>query len=284
MFDQLGALLKRQTQQLRELLTPKAKIVHELNKKERKADLSNDSIDDLELYFNVTTSKKDIIASQRLRYRVFSEEYGAQFKNKHDLDLDKFDKYCSHLVVKNQNDEGVVAYTRLLTQKQMIKAGKWYSEHEFDLGNLAKLDGKVLEIGRTCVHPKYRSGAAINTLWQGIAHFSNTYEARYLIGCASIPLLDGGKLIEELMPKFRREYFVDEALRVTPHTPFDFGQAGSKEAQTTVKIPPLLKAYLRLGAKIGGEPFWDKEFNCVDLFILIDVENISPRYKERFFN
>lgn len=267
----------------KDILTPKKKIIKALDKSEKKADKQTLPVSDADLELSVTKSKKDIVASQRLRFRVFSEEYGAQFDNQHSLDLDAFDKFCTHLVVKDKRNDKIVAYTRLLTKKQMKKAGEYYSSHEFDMQNIYDLKGKVLEIGRTCVHPDYRSGAAINTLWLGIAQFANEYEAKYLIGCASIPLLDGGELVHQLMPKIRRQYFVPEDLRVFPKVPFEFNPEQSDEPAATVNIPPLVKAYLRLGAKIGGEPFWDKEFNCADLFILIDIDRIAARYKTRFF-
>ena len=47
-------------------------------------------------------------------------------------------------------------------------------------------------------------------------------------------------------------------------------------------VPPLLKAYLRLGAWICGEPSLDREFGVADLMVLLDMENLNHRYFRHF--
>jgi len=49
-----------------------------------------------------------------------------------------------------------------------------------------------------------------------------------------------------------------------------------------VRMPPLLKAYLNLGAKACGEAFWDQDFNCADVFMLLNVSDLCPRYARHF--
>ena len=47
-------------------------------------------------------------------------------------------------------------------------------------------------------------------------------------------------------------------------------------------IPPLFKGYLRLGAKICGEPVFDHEFGTIDFLILLDVSGVPERYIKHF--
>jgi putative hemolysin len=144
---------------------------------------------------------------------------------------------------------------------------------------MEKLQGRVLEIGRTCVHEEYRSGAAITVLWSALADYLLSQDFSYLLGCASISLRDGGHNFAAIMPELREQHFVEPALRVLPHRGLSIdAPAGSAK----VNLPPLLKAYLRMGCKIGGEACWDPEFHCADVFVLLDVATLAERYAQRF--
>lgn len=232
------------------------------------------------LVASVTTSRRDILAAQRLRYRVFTGEYGATFAGLAGIagiDRDRYDRYCRHLVVKDSVSGQVIAYTRILGDGAARKAGGWYSAGEFRLGMVDRLEGRVLEIGRTCVHPDYRNGAAIGVLWAALAEVLYREGYRYLFGCASIPLsaADSGAMLAEVA---RREE-QDARFRVTPHVALPLPrQAG----EGSVKLPPLLRTYLTMGAKVCGAPCWDPDFNCADVFILLDVEAIPARYARHF--
>ncbi|MFZ5697287.1 MAG: GNAT family N-acetyltransferase [Pseudomonadota bacterium] len=230
----------------------------------------------------ITTARRDILAAQRLRYRVFTEEYGARFDGISGIDRDRFDKHCRHVVVKDTLTGQVVGYTRVLTDERARKTGGWYSAGEFDLDMVSRLDGRVLEIGRTCVHPDYRNGATIGVLWGRLAQLLLDEGFTWMFGCASIPLGDAGAgamleamaLREETAATFR----VSPLVKLPPQQPLAPAMADS----TRVKIPPLLRTYLAMGAKVCGQPCWDPDFNCADLFILVDVNTIPLRYVRHF--
>lgn len=229
------------------------------------------------LLAEVTTSRRDILAAQRLRYRVFTEEYGARFDGIAGIDHDRFDKYCRHLVVKDVLSGQVVGYTRILTDERARKAGGWYSAGEFDLDMVDGLDGRVLEIGRTCVHPDYRNGATIGVLWSKLAEILLAENFTYLFGCASIPLGEAGAAAMLANLATREEQ--DERFRVQPRMLLPTLPA---DADAPAKLPPLLRTYLAMGAKVCGAPCWDPDFNCADVFVLIDVNAIPARYKRHF--
>lgn len=217
--------------------------------------------------------------AQRLRAQVFAEEYGVHFDDPDGLDRDDFDAYCEHLNVYDVANGLLIATTRLLTREKARLAGSFYSAHEFDMTALEKLDGRVLEIGRTCVHEDYRSGAAITVLWSALADYLLSQDFSYLLGCASISLRDGGHNFAAIMPELRQQHFVEESLRVQPHRGLCID---APEGTGKASLPPLLKAYLRMGCKIGGEACWDPEFHCADVFVLLDVSALAGRYAQRF--
>lgn len=221
-----------------------------------------------------------LIEAQSLRYRVFGLECGAQLEGADlELDCDGFDSHCSHLGVRDTVSGELVATTRLLDHSAARRLGRFYSEGEFRLHGLGRLQGPVLEIGRTCVAAGYRNGATIGVLWSALAELMNEGGYSYLMGCASIPMTDGGIQAHAVMQRLRDKYLSHEHLRAEPQHPLPAMQLPDN---VTAEVPPLLKAYMRLGAKICGEPCYDPDFQCADVFILLRREDLSPRYARHF--
>jgi putative hemolysin len=223
----------------------------------------------------------ELVETQRLRHRIFAGELGA---NLHDggsgLDRDHYDAHCRHLYVRDRTAGAIVACTRILTDDRAGFAGGFYSAGEFDLGLLEHLPGRAMEIGRTCVHPDYRSGAAIALLWSGLADMIRREGFDYLFGCASIGLEDGGANAQAVIDLLRSQYLSPPWHRVHPRNPLPQPDA---RASQPAKLPPLLKAYVSLGARACGEAYFDPAFNCADVFMLLNVPELNPRYARRFF-
>ena len=233
------------------------------------------------LHVELARSRSEIEAAQRLRYAIFAGEMGATLHNRiPGLDHDRFDAYCQHLLVRDGLGQ-VIGCTRLLTPEGARRAGGFYSQTEFDLAPVLALPGRFLEIGRTCVHPDYRNGATISTLWSGLAAFIAEQRMDYLIGCASMPLGAEGNAARALYAELASRHLVPEALRVKPHLPLPRHDGIACDQYT---VPPLLKAYLRLGAQIGGEPCLDPDFHVADVFILLASERIERRYARHFLD
>lgn len=222
----------------------------------------------------------EIIATQQLRYRIFAGELGAQIDGgESGLDTDQYDAHCDHLMVIDNTTGEVIACTRILTEDAAEAAGGFYSASEFDLEMIHSLPGRVMEIGRTCVAAEHRSGAVIATLWQGIAEYITREGYDYLFGCASIGLEDGGAAAHHILDTLRAKHMSPESQRVLPY----YGlPVADKKLMGSVRMPPLLKAYVSLGAKACGEAYWDRDFNCADVFMLLNVTDLNPRYARHF--
>ena len=223
---------------------------------------------------------KALREAQALRFRIFSSEFSAQLKGAElGLDMDDYDPHCQHIGVRDLHSGALVATTRLLDHSAAQKLGRFYSEEEFNLVGLSNLQGPILELGRTCVDPAYRNGATITVLWSELAEILNEGDYRYLMGCASVTMQDGGLQAAVIMQRLREQHLSTEHLRAIPLTPLPAVQLPDN---LHAEMPPLLKAYMRLGAKICGEPSWDKDFQVADLFILLKREDLSPRYARHF--
>ncbi|MGQ0619471.1 MAG: GNAT family N-acetyltransferase [Panacagrimonas sp.] len=225
-------------------------------------------------------SEAEIVESQQLRYRIFAEELGAQIDGgEQGVDRDQYDPWCKHLLVRDTDTGRVIACTRLLTDEMAPNAGGFYSSGEFDLAMVDALPGRVMEIGRTCVDRDYRNGAVIATLWQGIAAHITSNGFDYIFGCASIGLEDGGAQAHALLQQIKSRHLAPDYQHVRPYYPLP---AVDGRAADKVRMPPLLKAYLSLGAKACGEAYWDRDFNCADVFMLLNVTELNPRYARHF--
>lgn len=225
-------------------------------------------------------TEAEITATQKLRYRIFAGELGADIDGGDTgLDTDKYDAHCQHLMVLDNHNGEVIACTRILTEDAAVATGGFYSASEFDLEMIEALPGRVMEIGRTCVAAEHRSGAVIATLWQGIAEYVTARGYDYLFGCASIGLEDGGTTAHAIIDTIRAKHMTPDSQRVRPY--YGLPMADKRPA-ITPKMPPLLKAYVSLGAKACGEAYWDRDFNCADVFMLLNVSDLNPRYARHF--
>jgi putative hemolysin len=233
------------------------------------------------LRVGLAANVNDVLAAQRLRYRVFVDEMGAKLDcEQPGIESDYYDSYCQHLLVRRGDTDEVVGCYRILTDMQARNAGSFYSETEFDLTRILSVPGRFIEIGRTCVDPAYRNGATIALLWSGIARFIVMNQIDYLIGCASIPLTTGTDKAAAIYQRLAASYLAPAEWRVFPKVPLPRIQlTGSNE---TAEIPALIKAYLRVGAKVCGEPAWDPDFNVADLFIMLRTDSIAGRYARHF--
>lgn len=226
------------------------------------------------------TNDLEVKEGQRLRYKVFAEEMGANLvKNTEGLDIDEFDSYCDHLLIRDQDTLKVVGTYRVLPPHKAQEIGRLYSDSEFDLSRLNHLRPKLVELGRSCVHKDYRSGAVIMALWSGLAQYMQKNGYEIMLGCASIPMADGGHYAASLYNSLTNEQMAPTEFHAFPRLalPLDKLNGGLE-----VDAPPLIKGYLKLGAKICSAPAWDPDFNTADLLTMLRLSEINPRYAKHF--
>ena len=233
------------------------------------------------------TSDSEVRQAQRLRHRVFAQEMGARLTPMPglptDLDADAFDDFCEHLMVRAWPADGgepeVVGTYRVLTPDAARRAGRLYADGEFDLSALDALRGRMVELGRACTHPDHRSGAVILMLWSSLAQFMARNGLELMVGCASVPMADGGHAAAALWRQLSETSLAGEALRVQPRLPLPVDEL---DRGLQVEPPALLKGYLRCGAKLLGAPAWDPDFGTADLPIMLDLADVPESYRRRF--
>ena len=146
-------------------------------------------------------------------------------------------------------------------------------------GTIARaVAGEVERLGRRAAHRDYRSGGTILLLWAGLARYMKVGGYRHMIGCASASLSDGGRQAARLRDEMQR-HMSDAELRVFPRLAFPHARI---ERALTCIMPPLIKGYLRIGARVCGEPAWDPDFNTADFLLWLSLERMSARYARHF--
>ena len=225
-------------------------------------------------------SEEEVREAQRLRYKVFVEELGAHVKTRlPGHDIDHFDPFCEHLIVRESQADRIVGTYRILSPDAARRIGSYYSESEFYINRLQNLRSRMVEVGRSCIHPDHRSGAVITLLWAGLAEYmvSNNYE--YLMGCASIGMADGGHNAANLFAQLDPVHMAPAEYRSFPLHGLPFERLTDGQP---VLVPPLIKGYLRVGAWVCSEPAWDPDFNTADLLLLLPMSRMNPRYMRHF--
>ncbi len=230
----------------------------------------------------------EVREAQRLRYRVFAGEMGARLQSPlagHDIDL--FDDFCEHLLVRDAATQEVVGTYRVLTPAQAKRIGSTYSDTEFDLTRLRSLRERMVETGRSCVHPEYRQGGVILALWGALAGFMQRNRLDTMVGCASIPLQHngalgvqgGGHAAASIWRQVATRHLAPIEHQVRPRLPLPLEQFDNT---LDVAPPALIQAYLRLGAKVLGPPAWDPDFNSADLPMMLRISDLPVRYRKHF--
>lgn len=241
----------------------------------------------------LATSAAELNAAQALRYRVFYEEMGAKADATtlaSRLDHDEFDAIADHLLVVDhdfgEGAESVVGTYRLIRQEAADAFGRFYSESEYNIAALKRFPGRKLELGRSCTAPAYRSRMVLQLLWRGIAAYVFHHGIELMFGCASLNGTNPDQLAGELTylathhrapeaicPVALSERYV-EMRRLPPDS--------INPKQALMRLPPLIKGYLRLGGFVGEGAVIDSQFNTTDIAIIVQTDLVTEKYYRHY--
>ncbi|MGL5138945.1 MAG: GNAT family N-acetyltransferase [Beijerinckiaceae bacterium] len=248
------------------------------------------------LEVRLATTRKEIRKAQRLRFKVFYDEMSAKANPAAMLtrrDKDAFDRVCDHLLVIDHAFKSgplkrvkpkVVGTYRLLRQSVAESHFGFYTASEFDIGSLVRRHPgqRFLELGRSCVLPAYRTKKTVELLWQGIWAYVLHHKMDVLFGCVSFEGADPKKLGQELaFLHHNARPSVEWDARAVPSRRVDMNLARKEDIdmrRTLTALPPLVKGYMRLGAKVGDGAVVDRQFGTVDVLMILRVADIDPKY------
>lgn len=228
-------------------------------------------------------SMSDLLEVFQLRHRIFLEN--TQGGGSEDgFDLDEFDDQCDHIIIQHKETQRICGTYRLLGS---ARASSFYSETEFNLDAFLAAPGEKLELGRACIDYAHRNGAVIDLLWRGLGAYANALGVRYLFGCSSVKTLDL-RAVRALFEQLKEDQLLSDryGVRSTGKFAVDFTDAPEEPVhREEVKglLPPLLRSYFSAGAKVYGWPALDRDFECFDFLTILDLHEISPSFRRRYF-
>ncbi len=231
------------------------------------------------------TNFKELGEAFKLRYDCFLKKIDNN-PLRISLDIDEYDFKCDHLLILNKKKKKVIGTYRLRSTR-FVK--DFYSEGEFHLNHFLNQPGHKVELGRACVHEDYRNGSTINLLWRGIAEYMKITNSEYMFGCSSIYSEDP-KEISALIAYLKKKNFYANPYNID--TQLDFHMEIDEKIELTEELeerakeifPGLIKSYMMAGGKIHGYPAHDKDFQCVDLFTILHLDDLSPAFRRKYFS
>ncbi|MCE6949580.1 GNAT family N-acetyltransferase [Cereibacter sphaeroides] len=250
--------------------------------------------EDPHLELRLAASDRDLRAAQRLRYRIFVEELGGNgdlVDHSARLERDEFDAHCDHLLLIDRRRsaealDDVVGVYRLMPGDRAERLGRFYCDTEYDLDPLRRSGRRLLELGRSCVHEEYRGGSAVFLLWSGLADYVLSHGTELLFGVASFHGIDTEALAEPLACLHHNHLAPAELrVRVRPEcgVRMDLIPADRIDRRAAMlAMPPLIKAYLRLGGFVGEGAWIDRAFNTTDVCLVMDTARMSARHRELY--
>jgi putative hemolysin len=248
--------------------------------------------DDAPYILRLAETERDLRAAQRLRYGVFVQELGGSgplVDHANQLEKDEFDPFFDHLLLIDPSRDAddladVVGVYRLLPSDRLALSGRFYSEGEYDLTALKTSGRRLLELGRSCVHPDHRGGSAMLLLWNALADYVLERGIEVLFGTASFHGTDLAAL-EQPLSYLHHHHLAPPALRVTARAPYRAEMNLIPAAQLDRRAalagtPALIKAYLRLGGFVGDGAWVDHAFNTTDVCLVMDTEKMSAKHRD----
>ncbi len=234
----------------------------------------------------LANTEVELRAAQRLRYDVFVQELGGggeMVDHEAGLEKDRFDPYFDHMLAIDDSSGEVIGVYRLLPGERAAELGQFYSEDEYDLTVLKQSGRKLLELGRSCVHPDYRGGTAMFHLWNGLAAYVTERDIEILFGVASFHGTDVSKLAQPLSMLHHNHLApLDLRVRAQPELfqSMDLLAPDALDRRAAmVQVPSLIKAYLRLGGFVGEGAFIDHAFNTTDVCLILDTARMNERQR-----
>jgi putative hemolysin len=289
-------------------------IIHPVDRKTIKKELSdaetlgetNDGkIILLADYHNFPNVMAEVARLREITFRRIGEGTGNKF------DSDLYDQFYKHILLWDDKELDIIGSYRVgVCGEITAKYGKQslYTTSLFDYSqSFIELLPNAIELGRSFIQAKYWNTSALDYLWSGIGSFlARYYEINHLFGPVSLSA-SYSEEAKNMIVYFYKKWFGSNAGLVTAKNRFTIAPQKEKELaeifcqdnfsdelkclKNLLKIygfaiPPLFKQYSDL-CQEGGVKFLDFGVdynfkNCIDGFILVDVNQIKEKKKERY--
>ena len=216
----------------------------------------------------------DIALAQRLR--------AISFQTSSDRDADVFDDRCTHILIFRRSDDTLVCCFRMLSLVGPDIAQS-YSAQYYELSALQAYEGKMVEMGRFCIHPEVTDPDTLRVAWGAMTQYVDDNGVELLFGCSSFAGTDTGEYLDAFAMLKARHLAPKRWLpRVKAPDVFKFAarlrrKPDAKKAM--LRMPPLLKTYLMMGGWVSDHAVVDHDMNTLHVFTGVEIGAIPPARK-----
>lgn len=228
----------------------------------------------------------------RLRRSVFHYEFAKKWLSLKS-DRDQFDDIADHLAIFDEKKGCIAGVYRLIPSNLgtlAVRERGFYSNSEFDITRFLALPGNKLELSRACINREYRNGVVISLLWKGIAEYAKEADTDFLFGLSSMSTIDE-RQIARVSRYFQEKGLEDLSFGITPRCKYRID--GYDDTLASVlrepsvddvaqQVPPLVKTYIRAGARVCSQPVIDRDFNCADWLTVLDMKRLTGAYDRKY--
>lgn len=230
---------------------------------------------------------EELKGAYKLRYEDLVLSYRKDNVTEQGYDTNDYDEYAKHIIVKEVATGEIVGYYRMIESEHLPTGKTFVCEEEYQFDELKRSGDKICEFSRAVVKKEYRGGVVLLLLWKFILQYMLDNGVRYMIGDASFYGTDRDAYVNQIS-YLVNNYAIDPALNVRSKDVLPPMQLvptdGFDERMMLNSLPPLIKAYITIGARISNETFTDTVFGSVDVFILVDLHHYNEAYVNRLLS
>ena len=229
-------------------------------------------------------TQEDVRACQRLRFVAFMQSRGLMGDGT-GLDTDEFDPHCRHMMVEDTRTGSLVCCFRMMPLSNGSEILRSYSAKYYDLNALGDYPGKMVEMGRFCIHPESRDPAIIRVAWQAMTRFVDDEGVELLFGCSSFHGVDEDAYMDAFALLKEKHLAPKRWLpRVKAPDVFRFAarlrrKPDAKKAMA--RMPPLLRTYLLMGGWVSDHAVLDPDLDRLHVFTGLATDTIPETRKAR---
>ena len=218
-------------------------------------------------------NKNELYELQKMRYEYLLKDFNDKLEGEA-IDDDGYDQYTDSIIVVDLEKNKIAGTYRLATNKT-TNGHPFLTEEEFDLSPL-KGQGNILELGRAVIADEYRDGVVLNLIWAGILEYCLNNDIRFLLGTCSLHGTDP-KVHNKTLAYLKNHKVLEEYPLYATHNSFEYPPLGSEE-DSERDLPPLLRFYLKFGAKVSMNGYIDYSFNSCDVITIVDLPVANQKY------
>ncbi len=227
----------------------------------------------------VAAGPDDVARAQRLRHLAFIAARGGHREG--EREADSFDARCTHVLIEEARSGTLVCCFRLLPLAGGADIGQSYSAQYYELSALEGFQGRMVEMGRFCIHPDWRDPDILRVAWGAMTAYVDREGVELLFGCSSFMGTEAADYMDAFA-LLRARHLAPRRWwpRVKAPEVFRFAQKLRRRTpdprRALLGMPPLLRTYLLMGGWVSDHAVVDRDLGTMHVFTGLEIGRVPP--------